>query len=109
LDGIYYPENQTKYVKRDCIPEIPAAWFAEAQDHATEEDCAVIGDVHSHPYGERVCSAMKDRVQGENDLDSMRTWMRISGICVVHELANGKLRASVRWWGPTTPVDVEYT
>lgn len=108
IDALYTPDNVGKYSTSISI-SIQPEWSIEAAEFAKEEGLCVVGDVHSHPVTkeDRKLGVSASHAQSEVDLESRGlNWQQISGICLVTESKTGKLRASIKFWGPTIPLDV---
>ncbi len=87
-------------------------WAIEAAAAAKDEGLCVLGTIHSHPYTFREIGNRKpDRTPSEGDHDSrlLHVGVGIYGICAVQQYENGKLRASIRFWGPTCHLDTQVT
>ncbi len=104
LDELYWPDDVDEHCTESAV-DIQDGWYADAQDYARESEAVILGSAHSHPYANGGGS-LKDRAHSETDLDSPVSRM-ISGICVVQETKSGRLRASMRWWGPSVSLRVE--
>jgi proteasome lid subunit RPN8/RPN11 len=87
--------------------DIHPLWFVEAEEFARDIGAVVVGDIHSHPYQHGVQGCGHE--QSECDLDYAPHWQKIAGICRVTQSRAGRLRASVRFWGPLIPVKTELT
>ncbi|MCE5309614.1 MAG: Mov34/MPN/PAD-1 family protein [Acidobacteriales bacterium] len=106
VDSLYLPEN----VAENCThsrTNIQPEWMLDAQEAANEDGLVICGDIHSHPYHYRETrGVIQDRVQSEGDLDCPHKWL-VAAVCVVQEMANKHLRASLRFWGPSIPVELK--
>jgi hypothetical protein len=98
-EELFWPDNSIGS-ENDII--VKDHWLREAQDSAKEQGLEVIGSIHSHPwkYKEGNMNWPPDRAPSENDYDSVLIHAGMLGICVVQEMANHKLRASIRFWSP---------
>ncbi len=106
VTGIYFPEGADNFCKAGIV-KVQGEWIAAAAAHARESGAELVGDIHSHPWTYREWSAIDGvpgRQRSESDHDSM-VWDKISAICRVYETSTGRLRASVRFWPPTAPVE----
>ncbi len=75
--------------------------YIEAVEHAAELELTIVGDIHSHCYAHNVGA---DHSKSEID----HAWghkLTIQGICRVLEFPSGLRRATVKFWGPTIPVE----
>jgi len=103
---IHFPEGADSFC-RPGVVKVQGEWIATAADHARESGTELVGDIHSHPWTYREWSAIDGvpgRQRSESDHDSM-VWDKIAGICRVYETSTGRLRASVRFWPPTAPLE----
>ena len=104
VDELYIPDDQDAYTSDYVIYE-QTHWFAEAEAQARESELLVVGRIHSHPFTQiEAQGCIWDRSQSEGDIDSQRHI--VSGICVVQQLKNKRLRTSIRFWGPTVRITV---
>lgn len=75
--------------------------YLDAEEHASEVGLSIVGDIHSHcfdsKYGGDHSKSERDHAWGHK--------LRVQGICRVIEHAKKRRRATVKFWGPTTPVD----
>lgn len=107
VDELYWPDDVDRFATNCQVSEQPH-WFAEAQEQAKESDLVICGRLHSHPYErDEADFLVTDRAQSEGDLDSPGSRYLISGVCVVQELKAKRLRASMRFWGPTVSVKLK--
>jgi proteasome lid subunit RPN8/RPN11 len=106
VDELFIPEDVTQYCTNWCCrPQ--AHWFEDAMDEAKEygKESTIVGWVHSHPHTSDAFSS-SDRSQSEADLDCLIK-LPVSAICVVRPIGKAKkLITSMRYWGPTIPVEV---
>lgn len=102
VDELHVPDDQKAYSSGVTVHE-PPHWFRGANAQARESELAVIGRIHSHPFTQlEAQGCVWDRSQSEGDIDSQRHI--VSGICVVQQLKNKRLRTSIRFWGPTVRI-----
>lgn len=97
VSELYIPDDVADYASKRYV-YTPDHWYIEAQEHAREVGCDLIGDIHSHP-GYVSCE------RSEGDHDGTPHWRHIAGIVAVWETARG-LRTSTRFWGPTVPIRI---
>jgi len=113
VDELYSPENLLEY-STTCAVRPQPEWWEDARDQARESELHIVGWAHSHPYAlhERPRGQLiMDHAQSQADLDCGMPLL-ISAVCVVQQVKHrGKvtLRASLRYWGVTVPVEVEYS
>jgi hypothetical protein len=109
IDSLFYPTDVDKH----CTPyhvHVQPAWRKEAQKEAKRTDTQILGDIHSHPYvyngdkGSRLC----DTSPSETDWDGVYNG-EITGICVVQQIKDKRLRARVKYWGPMAQVKLKQT
>ncbi len=94
---LYYPNFKSNKYFVWCDPQ----GYLDALEHAAELDLTIVGDIHSHCYASTVGA---DHSKSEVDHE----WghkLIIQGICRVIEFPSGLRRATVRFWGPTIPVE----
>lgn len=103
IDELYFPDDVEDHCTTGAV-NIQDHWYVDAAEQAKELEAAVIGTAHSHPYS-KGCGSLRDRAHSETDVDSPVGRM-ISGICVVKEIRDGGLRASMRFWGPSVAVEL---
>lgn len=79
------------------------AHMVEAREFAHDDGLDVVGDIHSHPrrYA-RWGGSLLERTPSEGDHEI--GWRGIAGVCVVAEQRDGRLRAAVKFYGPSIPV-----
>jgi hypothetical protein len=113
IDELYVPDDVDRHTTPWAVNPQPH-WMMEAQELASETypDAMVLGWGHSHSFvlGE-VKGRVRDHAQSEGDIDFHPAGLLISAVCVVQEFQRkGRfaLRASVRFWGPTIPVQVKF-
>lgn len=102
VEDLYVPDNVDDHCGYNFVT-IQPHWEIEAMEHARDDGRDVLGDIHSHPYTAMDGVTKPDRAQSEADMDCNATGL--CGICTVVESRSGRLRASVRFWGPTTTVE----
>jgi len=108
IEGLWFPEG----LKQNCAENmvlIEPHWSTEAREVAKEHDAVLVADIHSHPWPSKYLAGGNppDHSQSQADIDRrMNDWWKLSGICLIKETKTGKLRSSVRFWGPTIPLDV---
>jgi hypothetical protein len=108
LDELWIPDDLDQWTSEDCVLVQPS-WAVDAAAEAKESGLVIVAWLHSHCYlrfeGEGL---MKDRSQSEADLDC-GFQLPISAICVVQDIGKKRrrLRASVKFWGFTLPVEVK--
>lgn len=106
IDDIWTPEDLEKYAD-DTSVEPPPDWLLDAQEQAHDDGLMVVGWAHSHPYRYAEGWTAKDHSQSENDLDC-GILLPVSAVVLVQDVGKIKrrLRASVRFWGPLTRLEV---
>ncbi len=91
---------------------IGAHWELEAMEYAKENGLQIVGTVHSHPWTVRELKLYRqvigtpDRSQSESDFETYPARLWVYGVCRVLQEKGGRLRSSVRFWGPMIPVEV---
>ena len=111
-DELWVPDDTSDFSTENYILPQPH-WFAGAAEVAEEmgPEYSVVSWWHSHPYIQTAGNCLRDRAQSEGDLDCPTQAFPVQGICVVQEfLRKGKpcLRASMRFWVQTIPLNVNY-
>ncbi|HWR49910.1 MAG TPA: Mov34/MPN/PAD-1 family protein [Bryobacteraceae bacterium] len=104
VDELFFPEDVDAYCTEGSV-HIQDRWFVDAAEQAKESEAVILGAGHSHPY-RKGFNCLRDRAHSEADMDTSLAKM-ISGVCVVQEMKDGRLRASMRWWGPSVELRVE--
>jgi hypothetical protein len=104
IESLFIPEGLDSH----CTPASVAMqmhWPVDAREFAADDSAEVVGTIHSHPYTfEESGGCRLDRGLSESDHEALRG-QGISGICTVQQAKSGRLSASIRFWGPTIPVD----
>jgi Prokaryotic homologs of the JAB domain len=109
IDSLFYPTDCDSH----CTPHhvhVQADWRTQAKREAKRTNTEILGDIHSHPYvyngkkGSRLC----DTSPSETDWDSVHDG-EITGICVVQQIKDKRLRARVKYWGPMAQVKLKHT
>jgi hypothetical protein len=102
LTEFVYPEFKSTDSQIFLQPVV----LAEIAEYAKEHDLRVYGDIHSHCYEEEysIAGYKMDRARSEAD-HYYAPLFTIQGICVITK-HNDKMKASVKWWGPTIPVQL---
>lgn len=111
IDGIWTPPNIDEHCGHSVVYMQPE-WDIEAIEYAKEHDAQVCGTIHSHPFRRTELDQFvyPDHAQSQADIEACgMAWEQISGICRVLETRSGRLRASVKFWGPTVPLAVKIT
>jgi proteasome lid subunit RPN8/RPN11 len=107
VDEVYWPEDALDSATDRNVP-IKPEWAVDAEEHAQESGLTMVGWCHSHPYRyAEHAGLVTDHAQSEGDLEcGIR--LPVSAVCVVQDVGRRKrrLRASLRYWGPTLPVEV---
>ena len=104
VDELYWPEDADEHCTAWRSNPQPH-WFADASERAEEIDAAILGSCHSHPYHNDT-NCLRERVRSEGDMDYPPVANMIAGICVVQEMKDKRLRASMRFWGPSVAVEL---
>lgn len=108
IEELWVPEDVLRYCTHDTVT-IKPEWAIEAIEYAKDNDMVICGTIHTHPFTKEELAIYSGtgKHQSEADIDSCGlAWQQISGICVVKESKSGRLSASIRFWGPTVPLDV---
>jgi proteasome lid subunit RPN8/RPN11 len=108
VEEFWFPENILDYCDHNTV-NIQPHWGLEAIDYAKDNDMVISGSLHSHPYTKEELALYNctGKHQSEADIDSCgMAWQQIAGICVVKESPSGRLSSSIRFWGPTVPLEV---
>lgn len=105
VEELWVPDNVLKYCTKDTIL-IQPTWSSEAIDYAKDNDLIVVGDIHSHPVSYEYSYAVSNMPSESDVLSRGLAWEQITGICVVRQSKTGRLTSSVKFWGPTVPLDV---
>ncbi len=99
IEGLFIPDGLDAH----CTPAsvvLQPHWRVEALEHAQEDGCEVVGDIHSHPFQFKSwCGTSPGRIQSEGDLDCTAGELSIYGIRSVGESKSGRIRPSHRFWG----------
>ncbi len=111
ISDLWLPEDVEKYSTPSTVNP-PKHWPIKALEYCEEHDITALGSIHSHPYsysethveGRRVMSP--DHSTSENDALSGIT-TKLHGICRVTQSKTGRLRATIKLWGPELPVTEE--
>lgn len=108
IEELWVPENVLKYCTKDTITLQPT-WSTDAIDYAKDNDLVIVGDIHSHPVSYHYSYAVST-LPSEQDIESRGlAWQQISGICAVRQSKLGRLTSTVKFWGPTVPLNVRVT
>ena len=105
IDDVWFPENLKEHSGPNSVTPQPE-WAIEAHEQAREDGLTIVGWSHSHPATREEGDLLRDRSQSEGDLDcGIR--LSVSGVVVVQDVGKKKrrLRASLRFWGPTIQVE----
>lgn len=116
VEGIWVPDDVLRHCTHTSVTMLPH-WDLEAIDVAKDQDAVVLGTIHSHPFckdelytASGKFAGMPGMEQSAIDIESCGiAWQQISGICRVTENLACRLRASVKFWGPTVPLIVKLT
>lgn len=105
VESLFVPDGLDSH----CTPASVAVqphWLVDAKEYAADNAAAsVVGTIHSHPYTFAESGGCRlDRGLSEADHEALRG-QGISGVCTVQQAKSGSLRASIRFWGPTIPVE----
>jgi len=107
IEDLYFPTDQGRYAGETGIT-VPPHWEPEARAHAKEQDATLVGDIHSHPRRfSQWKGQLSERTPSEGD--HAQGWRGLCGICVIAEQSDGRLRASIRFFGPSFPVHTKVT
>lgn len=109
LVEVFVPEGVEKFCTTKGI-NVLHHWLAEADEHAREMGCSVVGDIHSHPYTRQELRCMPlgvDCSPSDQDLRRFPGWRGIIGLVLITESARKRRRSTVHFWGPMIPVEVE--
>lgn len=98
VDRLVWPDLLADNANEDTVFVRPE-WWSNAAETAKAHGLQVIGDIHSHCYGQPV----DDHAPSQSDWDRLDREF-IQGICVVTETKAGKKRASLKFWA--TPPNV---
>jgi proteasome lid subunit RPN8/RPN11 len=109
IDSLFYPTGMESH----CTPHhvhVQHGWRAEARREAKRTGTEIVGDIHSHPYyyDSKKDSRLCDTSPSETDWDGVRDG-EITGICVVQQIKDKRLRARVKYWGPMAQVKLKQT
>ncbi len=105
IEELWSPPDVLKYATKDSILLQPS-WSVDAIDYAKENDLIVCGDAHSHPVSYKYNYSVSHWPSEADIVSRGLAWQQITGICVVREGPSGRLSSSVKFWGPTVPLDV---
>lgn len=112
ISHIWIPEDIGKFTTKDTI-FLQDTWVPQVLEYCEDHELTPLGSIHSHPYsyteltlkGGRVITP--DHATSEADaLVGLTT--KLHGVCRVLESKNGRLTATVRFWGPEVPVVTTY-
>lgn len=109
---IWLPEDIEKYAKVDRV-DPPKHWPIKVLEYCEEHDITALGSIHSHPYTyaelqhKGYKAHLPDHSTSESDaLYGLTT--RLHAICRILESRTGRLRATIKFWGPELPVQEQY-
>lgn len=107
VEDLFIPDDVRQYCTETAV-KIPSEWHGEALAFALEQEAAVVGDIHSHPRRYNAWNGqVTERTPSEGD--HAEGWNGLCGICVVSEQKDGRLRASVRFYGPSYRIETKVT
>lgn len=103
IEDLFVPEDLDKHCS-DMGFEIQDSWTLAAKAAAKEQGLVIVGDIHSHPFrnGEWSRRFKPEPTPSVEDIDAGLHC--VNAICLVLECKTGRLRSSVRFWGPQVPV-----
>jgi proteasome lid subunit RPN8/RPN11 len=103
----FAPDNVADYATESTIYGTQyKTWIKQARARGQEQGLLLVGDYHTHPYG--FGRPWAERQQSESDLVLQSTYpFAVYAVGVVCKFKSGRLAASIKFWGPTTPVVVE--
>ena len=103
VEDIIYPE----FKSTDCQVFLNPIVLSEIALEAKECGLRVLGDIHSHCYEEEysIDGYKMDRARSEADHYYAPLFI-IQGICVIIK-HKGKMKASIKWWGPTMHIELK--
>ncbi len=102
-EGLWTPDNVLDFCTKDTI-YIQPNWYIEAIEEAKENDAVILADIHSHPVSYKYSYAVSHMPSESDILSRGLAWQQITGICVVREAPSGRLSSSIKFWGPTVPL-----
>lgn len=109
---VWLPEDIEKHsTSEHVIP--PDHWPIQVLEYCEDHDITALGSIHSHPYTykERFSKGkslwIPDHATSEGDAIHGLT-SRLHAICRVLESKNGRLTATIKFWGPELPVSEKY-
>ncbi|MFN3323408.1 MAG: Mov34/MPN/PAD-1 family protein [Bryobacteraceae bacterium] len=106
IEDLFTPDDVRNYCTEAAV-NVPNHWPAEARAFAKENEAEVVGDIHSHPRSYEVWKGqITEWTPSEGD--HAEGWCGLCGICVVSEQKDGRLRASVRFYGPSYRIQTRF-
>ena len=107
IEELYTPPDVADHCTEDYV-EMQDHWMHVAMELAREEGWVVLGDSHSHPRQYKSWKGMlKENTPSKGDFEC--GWGGLGAICAVAEQKDGRLRASVAFYGPMPTVSVVVT
>ena len=107
IEDLFVPDDVRDHCTEARV-NIREYWHGEALAYALEQGAAVVGDIHSHPRRYDTWSGqVTERTPSEGD--HAEGWVGLCGICVVSEQEDGRLRAGVRFYGPSYRIKTKVT
>lgn len=106
IEDIWVPLDLDKW--NDLVSvTVSDDWLPAAKKEAKDLGLTVVGSIHSHPhYSSEDIVLQRACVPSAPDLET--GYDQIYGICgVMANIQTGKLRASLKFWGPTFQVRTE--
>ncbi len=103
VEELWVPDNVLKHCTKDSIWVQPQ-WAIEAIEYAKDNDLVIIGDCHSHPCSYKYNYSVSHWPSEADIVSRGMAWQQITGICVVREAPSGRLSSSIKFWGPTVPL-----
>lgn len=104
IEEVYFPEKVNEASSKNAV-YYQEWWPKEAKEYASDNGSNVVGDIHSHPRRFKLWKGLTTEITPSQG-DYVDGWSGICGICVVSELKSGKLRAGIKFYGPTSKVIV---
>jgi hypothetical protein len=106
VDDIWIPDDLEKHVTTHSV-DIQPYWEIQAHCEAEEDDAAVLGSIHSHPFNFDKCGGefYGKAAAAPSVGDWQVGWPGIAGICAIAEQSDGRLKTRTRFYGPATPAE----
>jgi proteasome lid subunit RPN8/RPN11 len=104
IDGLWLPSlDHLRRFSTENGVIVPNRWAAEALEHAAENECRVLGDIHSHPMPFATHRGQEYEAT-PSEGDYAQGWPGLCGITSVAEDSRGRKYCRTRIYGPSARV-----